>query len=244
MRSLISYGFLGLPTVLITLCLLGGLIGIVWRRLGATLVLASSVGLFVAATPACSTYLTRRLESEIPDDIGFGNARAIVVLGADVRAGHGAAPDRLGPLSLERLIFAADAYRQFHLPVVVSGGELPGTQTSVAELMKTALEEYFAVPVTWSEDRSRTTYENALYSAGLLKAQHIGTVILITQAPDLPRAIWSFERMGLHAVPWPAPRTALALDQVDDFLPSASALEQSFYALHEIIGGLYYRLRY
>jgi uncharacterized SAM-binding protein YcdF (DUF218 family) len=244
MRSLVSYGFLAPPTVLITLCLLGGLIGIVWRRLGAILVLASSLGLFVAAAPAFSSYLSNQLESEIPDDIGFGNAEAIVVLGADVRAGDGAAPDRLGLLSLERLIFAAEAYRRFHLPVAVSGGQLAGTQTSVAELMKTALEESFAVPVAWSEDRSRTTYENALYSAGLLKAQHIRTVILITQAPVLPRAIWSFERMGLHAVPWPAPRTALAFDQVDDFLPSVSALEQSFYALHEIIGRLYYRLRY
>jgi uncharacterized SAM-binding protein YcdF (DUF218 family) len=138
----------------------------------------------------------------------------------------------------------ADAYRQLGLPVAVSGGRLYNWDTSIAALMKAALIKYFGVPVTWTEDRSRTTYENAVYTAQLLRAANIGTVIVIAQARDLPRAIWSFERAGLRALPWPAPRAALAVHRLEDFLPGAGALDESFYALHELIGGLYYRFRY
>jgi uncharacterized SAM-binding protein YcdF (DUF218 family) len=244
MRSLVSSGFLAPPVIFITSCLLGAVVTLVWRRIGFTIVLGSSACLFVAATPAFSTYLTHQLESEIPDNTEFGDAEAIVVFGADVRAGDGATPDRLGPLSLDRLIFVADAYRRLHLPVAVSGGRIADWHTAVAELMKTALEGYFAVPVAWSEDQSRTTYENALYTARLLRGQHIRTVVVVTQAQDLSRAIWSFERVGLRALPWPVPHRALKLSEVDDFLPSVRALDESFHALHEIIGSLYYRMIY
>jgi len=69
-------------------------------------------------------------------------------------------------------------------------------------------------------------------------------VILVTQAQDLPRAVWSFERVGLRAIPWPAPRSVTKLDRLSDFLPNITALHQTSYALHEILGAWYYRLRY
>lgn len=63
---------------------------------------------------------------------------------------------------------AADAYQQLRLPVAVSGGQLFKWDITVAASMKAALIQHFAVPVTWTEDRSRTTYENAVYTAQLL----------------------------------------------------------------------------
>ena len=114
----------------------------------------------------------------------------------------------------------------------------------MAELMKATLEQYFAVPVTWSEEHSQNTYENAAYTANLLRDTNIGTVVVIAQARDLPRIIWSFERVGLRALPWPAPRTIPKLDRIEDFLPNTGALNDSFYALHELIGRLYYQIWY
>jgi uncharacterized SAM-binding protein YcdF (DUF218 family) len=245
MRSLVSYGFLAPPNLFIVLCLLGAVIALVWRRrAGTVVVLASSICLFAAAMPAVSSYLTLCLESQIPKGADLSGAQAIVVLAADFRSGHGAIPDRLGLQSLERLVLTADAHHQLHLPVAVSGGRVADLQTSLAELMKAALTQYFAVPVTWSENRSRTTYENAAYTAQLLRDANIGTVVLITQARDMPRAIWSFERVGLRALPWPEPRTVLRVDRIEDFLPSTGALDDSFYAMHELIGTFYYRLYY
>jgi len=110
--------------------------------------------------------------------------------------------------------------------------------------MRAALERDFDVPVTWSDDQSRTTYENALYTARLLSPDHIASVIIVTHAWHLPRALWAFEHAGLHALPWPVPRDVVRLQRIDDVLPSIAALHESSYALHEMIGGLWYRLRH
>src|SRR5690349_21095058 len=123
MASVFSFGFLAPPTIFISLCLAGALVALVWRRTGVALVLASSLCLYAAATPALSSYLLQRVEARLPRNADLGAAQAIIVLGGDVRRGDGAdLPDRLGPLSLERVAFGAQAYRRLHLPVVVSGG--------------------------------------------------------------------------------------------------------------------------
>jgi uncharacterized SAM-binding protein YcdF (DUF218 family) len=245
MTSLVSFAFLAPPTIFIVLSLAGALIALVWWRMGIALVLASSLCLYAASTPALSSYLLRRVEAALPPNADFGTAQAIIVLGGDVRRGDGAdIPDTLGPLSLERMAFAAEAHRRLHLPVVVSGGTVRGAHSSEGALMKTALEADFAVPVTWTEEQSRTTWENALLTARLLLPEKLTTVVVVSQAWHLPRALWAFERVGLKALPWRAPRTPLRLGEAGDFLPSLGALHDTFYALHEMIGGVFYRLRY
>ena len=244
MRNLISYGFLAPPNVLIVLCITGALLSLVCRRVGIIVVLVSSFSLYVSATPAFSSYLLWYIESKIPESNNMNIAQAIVVLGVDVHGGCNITPERLGPQSLERLVMAAEAYHRLHLPIAVSGGLICDSQMSLAELMKTAFEQHFAVPVTWSEERSQNTYENAAYTAKLLREADIGTVVVIAQARDLPRIIWSFEHAGLRALPWPAPRTSSKIDRIGDFLPNIGALAGSYYALHEIIGSLYYQAWY
>jgi uncharacterized SAM-binding protein YcdF (DUF218 family) len=240
-----SFGTLALPTVFIILSLAGALIALAWRRAGIALALASSLALYLSATPALSEYLLRQVESGLPQDVDLAAAQAIVVLGADVRWGNGAdIPDRLGPLSLERAVLAAEAYRRLHLPVLVSGGRERGAHSSEAALMKAVLEDDFGVPVAWTEEQSHTTWENAAYSARLLLPEQLATVVLVTHAWHLPRALLTFERVGLKAVYWPAPRTAPPPGGFRDYLPNLEALHDTFYALHEMIGTVYYRLRY
>lgn len=214
-------------------------------RLGIAISIVVTSLLLLAALPAVATRMLGDVEVKPPDKPDFSAAQAIVVLGGGVHRGDGdKAPDTLGPWSLERLDFAVHAYHQLNLKVAVSGGRPSGTHTAEATLMKATLEGDFAVPVTWVEDRSRTTWENALYTKELLRAGGINTVVLVTNAWHMRRALWSFERVGLHAIPYPAPLTYEESDRFEDYLPSMRALEDSYHALHEVIGLAYYRLRY
>jgi uncharacterized SAM-binding protein YcdF (DUF218 family) len=244
MEALFSYGIFAPPAVFIWLSLAGTLIALRWRRVGLALALLSGLALYAAATPVLSSYLLARIEAALPPAVDFGTAQAIVVLGGDVRAGNGTIPDRLGPLSLERVVMAAQAYRRLSLPIAVSGGRVGRAHTSEATLMQAALAADFAIPVAWAEQQSRTTWENAVYTARVLQPEKLSTVVLVSQSWHLPRAIWAFERAGLRALPWPAPRTAAHAVRLGDFLPGIAGLRDSSYALHEIIGAVYYRLRH
>ena len=217
-----------------------------WRpHVGIAITIVATSLLYVAALPVVAARMIEEVEIKPVEKPDFSGAQAIVVLGGGVHPGDGdKEPDTLGPWSLERVLLAAQAYRQLNLKVVVSGGQVGGAHPSEASLMKAALEGDFNVPVTWAEDQSRTTYENALYTAKLLRADKVTTIVLVTQAWHMRRALWSFERAGLHAIPYPAPLTYDEKDRMADYVPSIGALERSYHALHEAIGLAYYRLRY
>lgn len=244
-ESLFSFGPLALPTAFISLSLLGALLALRWRCLGLALTLISSLCLFAAATPALSSSLLYWVEQRLPPSTDLSRAQAIVVLSGDQRLGNGAdIPDTLGPLTLERVVLAAAAYRRLHLPVAVSGGREAAAHVAAATLMKRVLETEFAVPVAFVDDRSHTTWENAVDTARLLRAAGLRTVVLVSDAWHLPRALWAFDRAGLAALPWPAPRTAPQRRRLQDFLPRMAALHDTFYGLHELVGGVYYRLHH
>ncbi|MBV9016470.1 MAG: YdcF family protein, partial [Alphaproteobacteria bacterium] len=177
MSDLISYGFLTPPAVLILLILLGALLALRWRGFGIALAILSAAALYALATPFAASYLLQQVESGIPESADLSGAQAIVVLGAGVHLGSAAAPDTLSPLSIERVFFAAQAYRRLHLPVAVSGGRVFPAQTAEADLMQAALQQEFGIPVNWKDDQSRTTYQNAVFTARLLRPENIATVV-------------------------------------------------------------------
>jgi len=244
MPDLISYGFLAPPTVLILVSAMAAWFTLWHPRLGIATAIVTGTLLYLAAVPAVSTRMLQGVEVKVSPKPDFSAAQAIVVLGGGVHAGDGGqVPDTLGTESLERAVFAARAYRQLHLKLAAAGAGRPG-HTAEAVLMKSVLESDFDVPVAWVEDQSRSTWENAVDTTKMLKPEGITTVVVVTHAWHLKRALWSFERAGLHALPWPAPVTFDEPHRLDDYLPSTGALQDSYRALHEAIGMAYYRFRY
>jgi uncharacterized SAM-binding protein YcdF (DUF218 family) len=240
----LSYSFLMPPTVLIVVCLVAAVLAL-WRpRAGAALMLCGAILLYVSSLPDMAGVLLRQLESAIPATPDARGAQAIVVLGGDIEFGRGTVPDQVGPLTLQRLVIAAQLYRTVGLPIAVSGGHVRGSSSTLAALMRAELEQDFGISVAWTEDRSTTTFEDASFCAAMLQPAHITSVFVVTQAEHMPRALWSFERVGFRAIPWSTPRRAPFSPEIDGFLPDAGAFAQTFRALHEILGLAYYRLRH
>jgi uncharacterized SAM-binding protein YcdF (DUF218 family) len=179
-------------------------------------------------------------EPTLPSD---GPPGAIVVLSADAqRSGIPGVPDTVGQLTLERLAEAARQQRRLGLPILVSGGGPRGA--SLAVLMSGVLQEDFRVPVQWREERSRNTFENALYSAEILRGAGIRAALVIAHPWDMARAVWSFRAVGYPVVPSAIPESESPSLSVAAFLPQVPALLESYYALHELIGLAWYRVRY
>jgi uncharacterized SAM-binding protein YcdF (DUF218 family) len=244
MSHLISTAFLIPPAVFIWLVLAGIWLSLKRAPMGPLIALVSSLCLYVTSMPVVGTFLIERLEQRASLNVDLSRAQAIVVLGGGVRRGGPDEKDWLDPDSLARVTMAADAYRKLHIPVAVTGAGRAGGTDSEAGLMRAALDGEFSVPVTWFDDQAHTTYENALFTRRLLAPARIDTVVVVTQAWHMPRALWAFEHVGFHAVPWPAPHQGFRIEGLGDFLPSPNGLRDSYLAFHELIGAAYYRLRY
>ncbi|HTQ33331.1 MAG TPA: YdcF family protein [Stellaceae bacterium] len=236
--------FLVPPLGLILACAVAAWLTLWYPQVGISISIVAASLLLLASLPVVAARMIEDVEVKPPANLDFSAAQAIVVLGGGVHRGDGdKAPDTLGPWSLERLDFAVHAYRKLHLPTLVTGGKPAGAHTAEAALMKNALQDDFSVPVTWVEDQARNTFENAVYSKKLLQADGIDTVVLVTNAWHMRRALWCFDRVGLHAIPYPAPLT-YDDKRINAYLPGIGGLEDSYRALHEAIGLTYYRWRY
>lgn len=213
-------------------------------RLGKWLLGIAAATLLVLCTPFVSTALLRSLQAEPLDLESVGpDVGAIIVLGADFVPWT---PDydhsTVGPLSLERLRYAARLHRQTQIPILVSGGVLETGGPPLSSSMKDALVNDFGVDVRWMERRSRTTRENAQMSAELLLAEGIERALLVTHSWHMPRAQASFETTGLEVIPAPTNFRFWPEWDHDAVLPSSRALLDSSYAIHEWVGRLWYAL--
>jgi uncharacterized SAM-binding protein YcdF (DUF218 family) len=124
---------------------------------------------------------------------------ALVVLGCAVHGGG------LPPPAARRVARAAAAYRQgVSSRVVVSGGRhwdgFVEADVLGAELVRHGVPETALL----YERQSRTTRENARYTAELLGPLGARKVFVVSCDWHLPRALFCFERVGLEAEAVPA----------------------------------------
>jgi len=211
-----------------------------------TIIVAASLGLlYVLSTPLVSSLALASLESPYVDPWATQDAQAIVILGGGTM---GPAPeygaDSVNPLTLTRVRYGARLQRLTGKPLLLSGGSTKKTSAEAAQ-MKALLVDEMNVPVRWTEERSRDTYTNALESYRILGPQGLTRIYLVTHAWHMPRARLAFEHAGFTVIAAPTSFTSLKITEVGivDLLPRASALLNSYYFCHEVLGYAVYALR-
>jgi uncharacterized SAM-binding protein YcdF (DUF218 family) len=230
-----------LPPGCLLLCACAGLL-LRRRRLAG----AGILGLLVLSLPVVSTNLLALLGAGLDTRVDpAAPPQAIVILSGDqqrIVAADGTTW-HVGMLTLQREAAGARLARRTHLPVLVSGGVIRPGAPSLAAMMTGSMDDDFATPVRWSEDRSGDTWQNAVDSAAILRAQGIDRIYLVTNAWHMRRALLAFRHAGLRAVPAPVQFDAGAEWSVGSFTPNARALQESYWASHELLGWAWYALK-
>lgn len=221
-----------------------------WRRpLGRALVLVAGLGLWLLSLPIVAALLMGPLEpypALSAEDLSRPRAQAILVLAANRQTdAQEYGGDDLGDMTLERVRYGAWLHHRTGLPLYVSGTSPADPEPSLARLMAQVLEQEFRAPVAGIEARSADTWENARFTQALLEGSGIRRLYLVSHAWHLPRAARAFEQAGLEVIPAPTGfvhRDGYRLEP-GDFLPSARALWRSYFACHEYLGWIWYRIR-
>lgn len=236
-----------LPPGLFVLLLAAGLVCLAVRRGRAAAALFSvSLALCVAlSSRPVADALILPLEDRYPvfsTDATAGAARG--VYGAVVVLGGGSvdrSPEEGGHASLwteseKRLVYGERLARKLGLPLIYSGGRVfRGAEVEAeADAARRFLSEEGYGGSTGFDDESRTTRENALF---VKRKFGLESVILVTSAYHMPRAVLSFVRAGMKVLPAP---TDYKVDRsgyvAADYFPSMKAFQISWQALHEYLG--------
>ncbi len=239
MLTSIAYMLLIPPTAL----LLPLALGIVLRR--RWLAGLSLVGLVVLALPITAPVLDGWMAGSNSTQAGL-RPQAIVILSAERRDGPPGGVlegEDIGAFTTERVRAGVVLARRTDLPVLVSGGVLKSGTPPIATTMARIMADEFRIAPRWVEGKSLDTWQNAQFSAEMLRADGITTVYLVTTSWHMPRSRLAFERAGLAVVPMPARGQEVPTWAAWGFVPSAGAWQRSYYALHELIGYGWYLLR-
>lgn len=216
-------------------------------RLGRFLLTVSVALLWLISTPYLAGQALRLLEDQNAVLAApLPAADAIVVLGGGTYfyAPEYGGANTVSIPTLARLRYAANLQRKTGKPVLVTGGAPLGNALSEAQQMKSALETEFNVPVKWTEDASDNTLENARNSFQLLQKSGIHRIYLVTHAWHMPRSVMAFRSAGFDVVPAPTIFATHYETGLLDFIPNADSMEESRIVMHELIGLLWYRLKF
>lgn len=238
------------PTNLAVLIVLGFLLRRRHPRTGAALTMSGVALLLVFSSGVGSALMVHSLEDMTVPLVRTDNtgAQAIVVLAAGslYNAPEYGGIDIPDEVALIRVRYAAHLQHATGLPLLVSGGNgsPDGKRQAKALGMARALREDFGTPVKWVEPASEDTAQNATCSARILRAAGVKRIMLVTHAMHMPRAREAFQRAGLEVVDAPtAFYSRPGANTLLGWMPSAAGLYRNYYASHEWIGLLWYRLR-
>jgi uncharacterized SAM-binding protein YcdF (DUF218 family) len=171
-------------------------------------------------------------------------AQAIVVLGGSVNV-----PNERRPLSglgasSDRLLHAIRLYKAGKAPLVLlTGGNVEyftgAGRTPEARVAADLLVDLgLPAGAIRTEERSRNTRENAVFSRAILAPLGVNRILLVTSAYHMRRSLGLFRRVGFDAIPaptdyqtgWDNPQFPFGL------LPDVSSVARSTEAIHEWIG--------
>ena len=235
-------------TFLFLAIIAAGLFGLrkYWKTASWRVAFCGLLGLVALTWPPASAILARPLVGRYAREIRpAGDAEAIVVLAGAVNYPTPNRPYALvGRDTYRRIMHAAWLYQNWKaLPVLASGGpEAKGAEAASVVMRRMLEKEGVPSSKIWTEEQSRSTYENALYSGRLLRDRGVHRIALVVEADSMLRAEMCFRKQGLGVTP------AACLFRDDPWgwaamLPTWEGIYRQELLMHEGLGLLWYRLK-
>ncbi|MCI0735927.1 MAG: YdcF family protein, partial [Beijerinckiaceae bacterium] len=198
----------------LTLAIFAGLSGVVllftrFARAGRVLMAGAIIALAIGVLTPAGALLLRPLEDRFPQPpASMPVPTGIIVLGGAVDTAKSEARGQVWlDADAARMTTSVDLARRYpSARLVFSGGSAGFPREGPAEAIS-ARELWLSLGVPAGqmmfEAKSRNTWENAIFTRGLVKPKPGETWLLVTSAWHMPRSVGIFRRAGFPVVPYP-----------------------------------------
>lgn len=168
----------------------------------------------------------------------------IIVLDAGTNSER---PDPLGKggpsqTTLNRIVVGARLSKQLNIPIIFSGmgNRLDAASTSEI-VVRYIMDQGVGRSLIFIENKSKNTFENAVFSAVICRSKGFQRPILVTSGYHMKRAVMYFKDEKMNVLPFPSQLGTWSGKKYTwiSFLPKD--FQRSSLALHEYIGLLNYR---
>lgn len=187
------------------------------------------VFIYILSIEPTSDFLISKLENQyrIPQRL---EGDVIVILGGGVYNSGTFKED-----TVNRAIAGYYVFKKTNLPIILSGGSVEG-KLSDSEAMYQFFRD-LGIPENKliEEKNSRDTGENASFTVKICKEKGYGSIILVTSAYHMKRAVKHFSDKGVKVLPYPADSKISGSYNIYSFLPKSATLSLSVKVLREHI---------
>ena len=205
------FWFVAQPTnALVLLSLLGALMLFTrFARPARWLVLMAGVGLITGGMSPLPYWLIRPLEDRFPMPMITGEITGIIVLGGAIKTTRGMTSTNASAARMTDS--AALALKHPNARLVFTGGDGsliddigPDEARTEADAASRFYQSLGIDPKRLVlEDKSRNTFENAVFTKPLLNQKPGERWVLITSAWHMPRSVGIFRKAGVDVIPYP-----------------------------------------
>ncbi|PNR94005.1 YdcF family protein [Petrotoga sp. 9PWA.NaAc.5.4] len=238
--------FLEIPGIFISIGIILMLIEL-FRKKGSWLsIFIMCLSIYILSSGWFAKIFVTPLENKYPSlEINslknFSEESVIVILGGGIipmtpRYGEG----ELSDSALKRVYEGYLIHKNYNLPIIVTGGQLRGTNIPEATIMKQELINFGVNPsYIYAEEKAKNTQQNAMFVLEYLENKNYNNIFLVTSAVHMHRALKYFENVSddINIIPFPT-GYLVSNEQIKwyDFLPEIDSLKANAAALHEYLG--------
>ena len=239
------------PLAWVALLMLAALLGThLKRRWGQRFGWAALLVLLLQGWEPLPDALIRQLEARHPElavNAPLGGFAGVIVLGGALEPSYvwqGHSQPALNDAA-ERMTAALPLLQQAPgLQLLFTGGDgelIAGSTTEAERAARFYTQMGVAPERLLLESASRTTYENAVFSARLSGVDTQKPWLLLTSAWHMPRAMASFKKLGWNVTPYPVDYRSGSSTPWTEYSMVRGA-QKWHLILHELVGLLTYRL--
>ena len=233
-----------------TWCALLLLAAVVFKNKRKRLLIWTAVMFFVFSNPFIINKLMSAWETEylryedLKEQYDVG-----IILGGTLRYYHGPLERPMYGKNADRFISAVELYKRNKIKkILISGGSgklMRPEEREAVILTETLKQMGVNENDIIQENKSRSTYENAKYTAEILKAQYPkGKFMLITSSFHMRRSIMCFKKQELPVTPFPVDQQSgediLTPDKI--IIPDAENFIKWTTVIHEWVGIVAYKI--